>query len=443
MADYAVTRRHFLRSTTRIGLTMTLASALCPPVRTVYADEGSIISVLGGLEILRKPDVQEFLGTGVGALWVAGSYLNVFAQNLNFNNLPPELILKYRLAGAEWKSFPAAKGLWETIPAPVRAGGPEALWKFHKGKDWSHIIPKSWGGPTTAENGIWWSSEKNKILGDKPMSPADIADAKAVLRQEAIRATIVQTLSGMIKGAMLAVVVGALLACLECGLEYAEGNITWNEMVYKIVESSIIAGVGAFIITGLIVGISLLFPFVIPIFMPVSYALQIVSLVFLGRQLVPLAKGWWEVLKGQELLDASTVVLKDVGKNLRSFFREAEENILNVVRDWISMTADRVGLDKAWELAVAFIQQLGVDRALVWFAAQTEALRRRAGDVASFLKSWDYQLEVDESGIRESIVGVVTTQFQDAIATTDELLRSISDIRKDANMQVTDSLLAV
>ena len=139
---------------------------------------------------------------------LAGSYLNAFAHNLDFNNLPPKLQLKYRLAGAEWKSFPAAKGLWETIPAPVRAGGPEALWKFHKGKDWSHIIPKSWGGPTTAENGIWWSSEKNKILGDKPMSPADIADAKAVLRQEAIRATIVQTLSGMIKGAMLAVVVG-------------------------------------------------------------------------------------------------------------------------------------------------------------------------------------------------------------------------------------------
>ena len=443
MADYALTRRQFLRSTTRIGLTLTLATALCPPVRTVQADEGSFISILGGLEIFRQPDVQEFLGTGIGALWVAGSYLNVFAHNLNFSNLPPELILKYRLAGAEWKSFPAAKGLGETIPAPIRAGGPEALWKFHKGKDWSHIIPKSWGGPTTPENGIWWSSEKNKILGDKPMSPADIADAKAVLRQEAIRATIVQTISGMIKGAMLAIVVGGLLACLECGLEYAEGKMTWNEMVYKIVEATIIAGAGAFIVTGLIVGISLLFPFVIPIFIPVLFALQTVSLVFLGQQLAPLAKGWWEVLRGQELLDASTVVFKDVGKNLRSFFREAEENVLNVLWDWISMTADRVGLDKAWELAVAFIQQLGVDRALVWFAAQTEALRRRAGDVASFLKSWDYQLEVNESGIRESIASVVTTQFQDAIFTTDELLRSISDIRKDANMQVVDSLLAV
>ena len=72
MADYALTRRQFLRSTTRIGLTLTLSTALCPPVRTVHADEGSVISVLGGLDILRKPDVQEFLGTGVGALWVGG-----------------------------------------------------------------------------------------------------------------------------------------------------------------------------------------------------------------------------------------------------------------------------------------------------------------------------------------------------------------------------------
>ena len=317
MTNHTLTRRQFLRSTTRIGLTLTLATALCPPARPVQADEGSFISILGGLDILRMPDVQEFLGSGLGALWIAGRYLNTFTFNLVFENLPPELTVKFFKAGGEWKSLPAARAFWETIPAPIRASGPEAVLKFLKGKDWSHIIPKSWGGPTTAENGIWWSSEKNKSLGPNPMGPDDIRDARIALRNAAIRSTIVQTVSGMVKGAMIAVVVGGLLASLEFGLQYAEGKVTWREMVGKIVESTIIAGAGALIAEGLIIGISLAFPFLIPIFLPVIFARQMASLVFLGQQLVPLAKGWWAVLNGQELLDASVTVLKDVGSSLR------------------------------------------------------------------------------------------------------------------------------
>ena len=443
MTNHTLTRRQFLRSTTRIGMTLTLATVLFPPARPVQADESSFIEILGGLDILRMPDVQEWLGAGTGALWVAGSYLNTFMFNLAFENLPLELIGKFLKAGGEWKSFPAARGIWETIPAPIRASGPEAVLKFLKGKDWSHIIPKSWGGPTTAENGIWWSSEKNKSLGPNPMSPDDIRDARITLRNAAIRATIVQTVSGMVRGAMLGVVVGGLLACLEYGLQYAEGKITWREMVDKIVESAIIAGAGALIAVGLIVGISLVFPFLIPIILPVIFALQIVALVFLGKQLVPLAKGWWEVLNGQELLDASVTVLKDVGNSLRRAFKDAEENVLNVVWDWIAATADRVGIDRAWELAVEMVQRLGIDRALVWFASQTQAITGKAADLTSALKTWDYlpAVDVNVNAVKESIADVVTSEFQDAISTTEELLRSIGDYRKNANLRVVDSLL--
>ena len=445
MTEYTLSRRQFLRSTTRIGVTLTLATALCSPARPVQADESSFISILGGVDVLRMPDVQEFLTAGLGALWVAGRFLNTFAANLDFNTLPGTLKLKYQFAGAEFKGLPAAEAIWKTIPAPIRAGGPEALWKFHKGKDWSHFIPRSWGGPTTAENGIWWSSEKNKSLGANPMSPEDLRDAKIALRNAGVRATIVQTVSGMLKGAMIGVVAGGLLACLECGLQYAEGKITWHQMVSKIVESTIIAGAGALIAAGLIVGISLVFPFLIPIFLPVIFALQMASLVFLGQQLVPLAKGWWDVLNGQELLDASYSVLEDVGNNLRSVFKDAEENVLNVVWDWVATMADRVGIDRAWESAVEIVQQLGIDRAWVWFAAQTQAVTGKAADLASTLKTWEYQSEVDVkvNAIRESIASVVTSEFQDAISTTEGLLRSIDDFRKNANLRVVDPLSAV
>ena len=155
--------------------------------------------------------------------------------------MPTSLKVKYHYAGAEYKSLPAARGLWESVPAPVRAAGPEAVWKFHKGKDWSHIVPRSVGGPATADNGIWWSSIKNKRLGPNAMSAADLADARAVLRSEGIRSTIRLTLNGMVKGALIGVVAGALAG--QSGVrpgEYAEGKhqhgLKW---CYKMVKASV------------------------------------------------------------------------------------------------------------------------------------------------------------------------------------------------------------
>lgn len=244
---------------------------------------------------------KELISTGVGTMWVAGYFLNTFTRNLYFGNLPAILKVKYQLAGNEFKSLSQAQAVWESIPAQVRVGGPGALRRFHKGKDWSHIIPKSKGGPSTADNAIWWSSEKNRSLGANPMSLADIADARAVMRTDAIRASIVQTASSMVQGAIVAVVVSGALACIECGLDYAEGKITWRKMVQEVVGTGVIAGGGAFVTTGIIVGISLLFPFLIPMLTPVLFVLQVASLAFMGAKSFELAKGWWTALERQQL----------------------------------------------------------------------------------------------------------------------------------------------
>ncbi len=247
----------------------------------------------------RESDI-ELLTSGLGALSVAGQFLTTFRRNLKFNNLPAILKVKYQLAGNDYKSLPQAQAVWESIPTQVRAGGPEALWKFHKGKDWSHIIAKSKGGQSTADNAIWWSSEKNRSLGSNPMSLADIADARAVMRSNAIRVSIAQTAGSMVQGALVAVVVSGALACIECGLNYAEGKITWREMVQEVVGTGVKAGGGAFVTTGIIVGISLLFPFLIPMLMPVLFVLQVASLAFMGAKGFKLAKGWWAVLERQQ-----------------------------------------------------------------------------------------------------------------------------------------------
>ena len=95
--------------------------------------------------LFRASSLIELFSSGAGALWVAGLFLNSFSHNLNFSNLPAILKVKYQLAGNEYKSLSQAQAVWKSIPVQIRAGGPEALGKFHQGKEWSHIIPKSWG----------------------------------------------------------------------------------------------------------------------------------------------------------------------------------------------------------------------------------------------------------------------------------------------------------
>ena len=243
MTQPTISRRQFLKTTVRAGLAATLANAFWPPAAPAYAQEGLLIPVPQGLEVLKLPAVQQYMAAGKGPLWVSGRFLNSFRNNLVFENLPPRLRTKYHLAGSEYKSLPAARGLWESVPHPSGCAGPRLL-EISSRQRLVHIVPRSVGGPATADNGVWWSSIKNRRLGPAEMTAADLADARAILRSEAIRSTVVQTLNGMVKGAIIGVVAGALLACLECGLVYAEGKITWAEMIDKIVKTSIFAGLG-------------------------------------------------------------------------------------------------------------------------------------------------------------------------------------------------------
>ena len=167
MTDHTFNRRHFLRSTAKVGMALTLANSLWLPSSTVHAQTGTLIPIPEGLEILSLPGVQRHVAAGKGSLWVSGRFLNSFRNNLVFENLPPRLIAKYQFAGAEYKSLPAARGLWESVPAPVRVAGEEAVWKFHKGKDWSHIVPRAVGGPATADNGRVVELHEEQDLGPK------------------------------------------------------------------------------------------------------------------------------------------------------------------------------------------------------------------------------------------------------------------------------------
>lgn len=420
MTGQNISRRMFLKSTATIGLALTLASSPLPPTAAVHAQGTVLIPIPTGLEIFNLPAAQNYLAADKGALWVSGRFLNSFRNNLVWENLPTRLQTKYHFAGAEYKSLPAARGLWESVPAPVRAAGPEAVWKFHRGKDWSHIVPRSVGGPATADNGVWWSSIKNRSLGANEMTATHLADARTVLRSEAIRTTLRLTLNGMVKGAMIGVIAGALLACLECGLEYAEGEISWAEMVDKVVKASIFAGLGGLIIAGLIIGISLLFPFMLPILAPLMFALQIVSFLFLGWHLSKLAQGWWEVLDGAGKLADFGEILGSAQSVMQSAFDELREEGAGAVIGWLEALVERVGAEKVWE----------------WVASRTQFAMEKAGELTESLSTWDSFIMLDAGPISEAVVRVVATEFEEALSTTDQLLESIADYQSNAHRKM-------
>lgn len=157
------------------------------------------------------------------------------------------------------------------------------------------------------------------------MRPVHIALARTLLHFEGMKSVISQTIKGSVKGGMLGVVVGGLLAIFDHSLDYAEGKRTWQEMVYKTVNSSIAAGSLGFIITGIIVGLSLMFPFLIPIFSPLLIVLQAVGLVFLGHQVIGLATRWWKAPDAGNGLKTLVELLGDVGRNLRQTFDDVKK----------------------------------------------------------------------------------------------------------------------
>ena len=272
------------------------------------------------------------------------------------------------------------------------------------------------------------------------MRPDEIEAARKVIKSDMIRSVLRQTTSAMVKGALAGVIMGGLLLCLECGLLYAEGKVTWNQMVEKIVKASALAGISAFIVTGLIVGLNILFPPLIPMLAPALFVLQIVSLVFLAHYAVKIAEGWWDVLKEFDLIDEFVGVLETVEDFVREIVDDTDENILNVVWEWIEGLAQRVGIDRAWEMALGFVQRIGIDSAWNWFASQTRSVREQASVLFSSLSAWDFpDFDVDVGEMRKEIASVINLEYRVALETTDQIRRSLRDSLGSAGREAMEA----
>lgn len=162
---------------------------------------------------------------------------------------------------------------------------------------------------------------------------------------------------------MVGLLIGGLVACLEYGLQCAEGEITWRQMVEEVVKAGFLAGGLSFVIPGLLVGLALLFPAAIAVTVPVLFVLQIVSLVFFAQHGMRLAAGYWEVLKGSGLIEEAAEVLDRTEEFRQETVEKTGRDTSARIREWTGSLAKWTGWKIAWGMVRGLHDRLGADRA--------------------------------------------------------------------------------
>ena len=245
------------------------------------------------IEILQNP----------GAFSSAYGHLSRFRNNLDWSN-PSIDYRKFLYAGTRGVSrgMEEARRVWETIPAAIRARGPEATAGALKGKHWSHIQAHSMGGSNAASNGIFEKAFPNQSRHDARMTPREINAAQSVLQSHAFHATLLESAKNAMKGGVTAAAIMSVVAVLEYGLEYQKGEITEDEMYRAIGKAIAMAGLGGAAVAGLVTAMALSFPAIMPVLTAISVPLMVIGFSVIGARLVTLGKGWYEVYVSEQPL---------------------------------------------------------------------------------------------------------------------------------------------
>lgn len=206
------------------------------------------------------------------------------AQNIRFENLPTNLQLKFARAGMRdgMRNVEEAAKVFESIPAQIRAQGPEAIRNFCQDKDWSHIQSLFNGGGNEATNGIfeyWWV---NRNRGSADMTAEELAVAKQVLADAAFKTAVTEIVGVAIKGAIAAAVIELVFSILENSLLCVEGKITQSELVQKVATATATAGIAGGVMTGILLTICMIFPPIATLLGAAAMPLAVAGIGFMG-----------------------------------------------------------------------------------------------------------------------------------------------------------------
>ena len=235
------------------------------------------------------------------------SSLSRYASNLNWSNLDP---IKYLRAGMREfrRSMEAAKGIWGTIPAGIRAQGEEFTRAHLLNMDWSHTEPYIPGLNDGPEHGVFENSSLNRARGRAPMTDEEISAARRVLRRINFDSIVEESAKMGARIGLASLGVAGIAAALDYGLQYQEGKITADEMLSKIGTEVAAAGAGGAAMSALVIAAALMFPPLIPVMSTISIPLIVFGFAVMGERLYAAGKGWYEVYRQISPLDLDWVV---------------------------------------------------------------------------------------------------------------------------------------
>ena len=333
-----------------------------------------------------EPRVVQYAKSGALPLWVAGTFANQWQRNLDFYQLPQDLIDKYRTAGVAYRNLDDARSIWRTIPEAIRREGPDTLRRFHSGKDWSHIIPRSAGGSADANNGIFEKAALNRARGATPMTPAEISVARQSLDNAALRSAIRQTAQITLLGTSVALAVEATFAVLEHGLQYYDGAITRPELFEKVIKRLVVTGAVAAFVPGIVVGLTFFFPVFIPILGALTIPMAVASFLLMGIRFYRLGREWLDRMG----LDPA-VYVRDKSRSISDWTRRAAAGAFDEAWDTVQDTSGRVWgattgtIGRAWDATEGLSEPAwdSVSGTLVGAGDTTQALSGRAWGTTS------------------------------------------------------------
>lgn len=206
------------------------------------------------------------------------------AYNIRFENLPIQLQTKFMRAGVRegMRNVQEAAKVFESIPAQIRAQGPEAIRNFCQDKDWSHIQAVANGGGNEAANGIFEYFWVNRARGGVDMTAEELAVAKQVLADAAFKAAVAEIVGATIKGAIAAAVIELVFSILENSLLCVEGKITQSELVQQVATATAKAGIAGGVVTGILLILCMIFPPISALLGAAAMPLAVAGIGFMG-----------------------------------------------------------------------------------------------------------------------------------------------------------------
>ncbi|HEY9631579.1 MAG TPA: hypothetical protein V6C84_30170 [Coleofasciculaceae cyanobacterium] len=208
-------------------------------------------------------------------------------QHLSFQDLSRELQRTFRTAGG-WRSVEDAMKLYKQVPASYRTSIDKVA-EWMKGRDGSHIIPKSAGGSDKSFNIVLEKHLDNIRRGAKPMTRAEqfgvwVEGFSANLGQAAL-----QGLQAAPIGAAIAVVTRLPITFIHYSCAVARGQMTKEEAIKASGKDLLKAGALGAISTAAVVMICAACP-------PIAAALALASPVLLTVGGAALLKEYYSVI---------------------------------------------------------------------------------------------------------------------------------------------------